>query len=130
MPFVTARSEAARAPLGSDVVIVNGWGFVSNLLPIDLESDRTPLPEGVERQVQKIFANLDMLLAGVGLGKENVVSVRVYLTEFQRLYERMNAAYVGYFPAGKLPARSCLGVTNLVRGAQVAMDFVLSETVP
>jgi enamine deaminase RidA (YjgF/YER057c/UK114 family) len=130
MPFVTAPAEAARAPLASDVVIVNGWGFISNLLPIDLDNDRTPLPEGVERQVQKIFANLDLLLGRAGLTRENVVSVRVCLTELPRLYERMNAAYVGFFPEERLPARSCTGVTNLVRGAQVAMDFVLSETVP
>ena len=55
-------SETMRAAFGSDIVMVNGWGFISNLLPIDLESDRTPLPEGVERQVAKVFANLDVLL--------------------------------------------------------------------
>lgn len=130
MGFVTTRSDAARSAFASDVVLVNGWGFISNLLPIDLENDRTPLPEGVERQVQKIFANLDVLLKEAGLGRENVVSVRVYLTEFPRLYDRMNAAYAGSFAAGRLPARSCIGVANLVRGSQVAMDFVLSATTP
>src|SRR4051794_38720085 len=118
MRFITARSEAARSALGSDVVLVIGWGFISDLLPIDLDNDRIPLPEGVERQVQKIFANLDVLLGQAGLGRENVVSVRVHLTEFARLYDRMNTAYAGFFAAGRLPARSCIGVTNLVRGSQ------------
>jgi len=130
MGFITTRGDAARSALGSDVVLVNGWGLIANLLPIDLDNDRTPLPEGVERQVQKVFANLDVLLGQAGLGRENVVGVRVYLTEFPRLYDRMNAAYAGFFAAGRLPARSCIGVTNLVRGSQVAMDFVLSETIP
>jgi 2-iminobutanoate/2-iminopropanoate deaminase len=130
MPFVTTREEAARSALGSDVVVVGGWGFVSNLLPIDLDNDRTPLPEGVEPQVKKIFSNLDALLAGTKLTKDNVVSVRVHLTELPRLYERMNAAYIGYFAADRLPARSVVGVANLVRGAQVMMDFVLCEARP
>lgn len=130
MGFITTRGDASRSALGSDVVLVNGWGLIANLLPIDLDNDRTPLPEGVERQVQKVFANLDVLLGQAGLGRENVVGVRVYLTEFPRLYDRMNAAYAGFFAAGRLPARSCIGVTNLVRGSQVAMDFVLSETIP
>ncbi|HEY1797883.1 MAG TPA: RidA family protein [Stellaceae bacterium] len=130
MTFITTRDDAARSALGSDVVLVNGWGFISNLLPIDLDNDRTPLPEGIERQVQKIFANLDVLLGQARLGRENVVRVSIYMTEFPRLYDRMNAAYAGFFAAGRLPARSCIGVSNLVRGSQVAMDFVLSEMVP
>jgi 2-iminobutanoate/2-iminopropanoate deaminase len=130
MPFITTRVEAARAALGSDVVMVNGWGFILNLLPIDLENDRTPLPEGVEAQVRKIFANLDVLLGATGLTRDNVIGVRICMTEIPRLYERMNAAYAGQFPAGRLPARSCIGVSDLVRGAQVAMDFVLSEARP
>jgi 2-iminobutanoate/2-iminopropanoate deaminase len=130
MAFITTRRGAARAALGSDIVMAGGWGFIANLLPIDLENDRTPLPEGVERQVTKIFANLDVLLGAAGLARDNIVSVRVYLTEFARLYERMNAAYLGSFPPGRMPARSCIGVADLVRGAQVAMDFVLCEAKP
>jgi len=130
MPFITTRDDAARAPFGSDIVLSNGWGFISNLLPIDLENDRTPLPEGIERQVKTIFANLDVLLGAAGLTRNNVVSVQVYLTEFSRLYERMNAAYVGFFPADRLPARGVVGVAHLVRGSQVAMDFVLCEAKP
>jgi len=32
--------------------------------------------------------------------------------------------------ADRLPARSCVGVSHLPRGAQIAMDFVLSATLP
>jgi enamine deaminase RidA (YjgF/YER057c/UK114 family) len=130
MPFITPRKEAARAALGSDIVLAGGWGFVSNLLPIDLGNDRTPLPEGIEPQVRQIFANLDALLAATSMSRDNVVSVRVHLTELPRLYERMNAAYAGAFAADRLPARSVVGVANLVRGAQVMMDFVLCEAKP
>jgi enamine deaminase RidA (YjgF/YER057c/UK114 family) len=118
-------SPSKRAALQSDIVIVDGWGFVSGLLPIDLHDDRAPLPEVIEAQTRKIFSNLEELLAGAGLGKDAVVSVRIALIDFTRLYERMNAAYAGFFPAGRLPARSCAGVSELPRGASVQMDFVL-----
>ena len=130
MPRVAANPGAARAALTSDIVLVNGWGFISGLSPIDLADDRVPLPEGIERQTRKIFANLEMLLQKAGLAKENVVSVRVSLVEFPRLYERMNEAYAGFFAADLLPARSVVGVSHLPRGAQIAMDFVLSATPP
>ena len=125
MPFVSVNRYAARAKLASDIVIVGQWGFISGLGPIDLHDDRVPLPEGVERQTRKIFDNLEAVLTTAGLDKRNVVSVRVSLVEYSRLYDRMNAAYEGFFPADGLPARSCIGVLNLTRGAQIEMDFVL-----
>ena len=130
MARVAADPGTARAALASDIVLAGGWGFLCDLLPIDLTDDRVPLPEGIERQTRKIFANLEVLLQKAGLGKENVVAVRVSLVEFPRLYERMNEAYAGFFAPDRLPARSCVGVSHLTRGAQVAMDFVLSATPP
>jgi 2-iminobutanoate/2-iminopropanoate deaminase len=130
MPHIAADPGTARAAVTSDVVLVNGWGFLSGVSPIDLADDGVPLPEGVERQTRKIFANLEAMLQKAGLAKENVVSVRVSLVEFPRLYERMNEAYAGFFSADRLPARSVVGVSHLPRGAQVAMDFVLSATPP
>lgn len=125
MRHFPARGGAARAEWGSDIVLAGGFGFIAGLGPIDLEDDRAPLPDGVERQVQKIFANLDMVLERTGLGRGHVVSVRIWLVEYPRLFRRMNAAYAGFFPADRLPSRSCVGVSQLTRGAQVEMDFVL-----
>ena len=130
MPFVVAPPQAARAGYASDIVLAGGWGFISGLGPIDLDDDRVPLPEGVERQTKKIFTNLDLLLGKAGLGREHVVAVRVSLVELPRLYERMNSAYLGVFPPDRLPARSVVGVAHLTRGAQVEMDFVLCATPP
>ena len=39
-------------------------------------------------------------------------------------YEKMNTVYAGYFPPGKRPARTCVGVTALARGARVEIDFI------
>ena len=130
MPHISLSADAARAKFASDIVLVGGWGCISGLGPIDLGDDRAPLPEGVERQTKKIFANLETLLRAAGLGKDSVVSVRVSLVEFPRLYDRMNSAYLGFFTPGRVPARSVVGVAHLTRGAQVEMDFVLCATPP
>ena len=39
-------------------------------------------------------------------------------------YAAMNATYRSYFPAGRLPARTCVGVTGLAREALVEIDLV------
>ena len=66
--------------------------------------------------------NLILVLEGLGLGIENVAQARIYLTEFDRDYAEMNAAYKSYFDEGKLPARTCIGVTGLAVGALVEID--------
>jgi len=123
--FITTRPDAQRAGHGSDLVLIDGWGAISGVLPIDLGNDRTHLPEQVEAQTKKVLANLETILAARGLGTESVVAVRIALVDLPRLQERMETAYAGFFPANRLPARSVVGVSHLPRGALVAMDFTL-----
>jgi 2-iminobutanoate/2-iminopropanoate deaminase len=46
------------------------------------------------------------------------------LTNFGRDYEVMNTVYRSYFPADRLPARTCVGVTGLARDALIEIDFI------
>jgi len=54
----------------------------------------------------------------------HVVAVRAFLTHFERDYAAMNAVYQSYFAPGHLPARTCIGVTGLARGALVEIDLL------
>ena len=60
----------------------------------------------------------------MGLSLENVAQARVYITHFERDYAAMNQTYKSYFAEGKLPARTCIGVTGLAVGALVEIDVV------
>ena len=55
---------------------------------------------------------------------DNVLSVRVFLTRFKRDYAEMNEVYASFFPTGKRPTRTCVGVTDLVRDALIELDCV------
>ena len=52
------------------------------------------------------------------------MQARVYITHFERDYAAMNKTYQSYFAEGKLPARTCIGVTGLAVGALVEIDVV------
>jgi reactive intermediate/imine deaminase len=108
----------------SHAVEVDGWVFVTGQLPFPGGSSTAPYPEGVEAQTRQVMENLKRVLAGCGLGLEQVVSARVFLAHFDQDYERMNAVYAGYFAPGKRPARTCVGVTALARGARVEIDLI------
>jgi 2-iminobutanoate/2-iminopropanoate deaminase len=68
--------------------------------------------------------NLQTVLQGCGLSLAHVLQVRVYLTRFETDYAAMNAVYASYFPAGRRPARTCIGVTALAKGALIEIDMV------
>ncbi len=108
----------------SYAVEVDGWVFVTGQMPTDPNDDARPLPEGVETQTRRVMDNLMLVLNGVGLGLEHVVSVRAFLTHFPEDYETMNATYAAYFPADRRPARTCIGVTGLACDARVEIDMI------
>ncbi len=126
--FLSLRNEAARARTASDMVLAGDFVFVSGVLPIDLDDDRRPLSEYIEEQTERCLANLEAIIARVGLDRGAVVSVHIAMTDLAEFYDRMNSRYESFFAAGCLPTRSCSGVAALPRGAQIQMDFIVRRT--
>jgi len=116
----------APAPVApfSHAVEADGWVFVTGQMPTDPADDRAPLPTGIEAQTRRVMDNLALVLAGAGLALGHVVAARVFLTHFERDYAPMNDVYRSCFKAQCLPARTCVGVTALARGALVEIDFI------
>jgi reactive intermediate/imine deaminase len=108
----------------SHATACDGWLFVTGQMPTDPDDDAAPLPEGIEAQTRRVIDNLRRVLSGLGSALDRVVFARVYLTHFERDYAPMNAVYQTYFAAGRLPARTCIGVTGLARGALVEIDLL------
>lgn len=127
MPLPTFHMiEAAPQPVApfSHASEIEGWVFLTGQMPTWPGEPDQPLPDGVEAQTRRVMENLIIVLQGMGLSFENVVQARVYLTEFERDYAVVNRVYQGYFEQGKLPARTCVGVTGLAVGALVEIDMV------
>lgn len=116
----------APAPVApySHAVEQDGWLFITGQLATDPDDDSRPIPDGIEAQTHKVFDNLRRVLTGLGVGLEHVLCVRVFLTEFERDYAAFNAIYQGYFPSGRLPARTTVGVTALARGGIIEIDMI------
>ena len=97
--------------------------FVTGQMPT-LPNDPTKLIEGgISNQTHQVMKNLKIVLSSANSSFENVVFVRVYLVNFQD-FDVMNAIYESYFVPGKLPARTCIGVTGLAVGSSVEMDLI------
>jgi reactive intermediate/imine deaminase len=108
----------------SHAVESDGWVFVTGQMPFSGTANDSAYPEGIEAQTHQVMANLTRVLQGCGLALADVLSVRVYLRHFDEDYQRMNAVYASYFPAGRRPARTCIGVSGLARDARIEVDMV------
>ena len=108
----------------SHAVEFDGWIQLTGQMPTDPERDTKPLPEGIQEQTRQVMENLSIILNEMQLSMENVLSTRVFLTNFKRDYELMNNVYQSYFANDRLPARTCVGVTDLALEALVEIDMV------
>jgi 2-iminobutanoate/2-iminopropanoate deaminase len=108
----------------SHAVEAGSFVFVTGQLATDPDDDALAIPPGIEAQTHKVMDNLARVLKGCGLSFANVVQVRIFLTDFNGDYARMNEIYATYFPADRRPARTTVGVTALARGGVVEIDMI------
>jgi reactive intermediate/imine deaminase len=108
----------------SHAVEAGAFVFVTGQLATDPDDDALPIPPGIEAQTHKVMDNLARVLKGCGLSLANVVQVRIFLTDFNGDYARMNEIYATYFAADRRPARTTVGVTALARGGIVEIDMI------
>jgi 2-iminobutanoate/2-iminopropanoate deaminase len=81
------------------------------------------LPEGVEAQASQALDNLKEVLSAAGMGFADVVKTTVFLADMND-FAAINAIYAKYFP-GEAPARSCVQVAALPKGALFEIEAVV-----
>ena len=108
----------------SHAVEAGGFLFVTGQLATDPDNDALPIPAGIEAQTLKVMDNLSRVLKGCGMTFKNVVCVRIFLTDFNVDYARMNAIFSTYFADDRRPARTTVGVTALARGGIIEIDMI------
>ena len=107
----------------SHAVKAGDFLFVTGQMPT-LPDDPTKLVGGgIEEQTHRVMRNLADVLREAGSSFSKVAFARVYLVNFGD-FDKMNAIYTSYFEEGKLPSRTCIGVTGLAVGASVEIDLV------
>jgi 2-iminobutanoate/2-iminopropanoate deaminase len=114
-PPTAAYSHAVRA---------GEYLFVTGQLGVDPKTN-TLVAGGTAEQARQVMQNLEIVLRTAGTGFDRVVMARLYLVNFAADYPMVNKIYASYFKAGKYPARTTVGVTNLALGAAVEIDLIV-----
>lgn len=117
------RTAAAPGAVGpySQAVVCDGWLYVSGQIPLDPVTG--DMVEGdIGAQADRVLRSLQAILEEAGAGLGDVVKVQVYLRDMND-FQQVNEVYARYFGENP-PARACVAVAGLPKGAQVEIDLV------
>jgi len=78
--------------------------------------------DDIGEQTKMTIKNLQAVLEAAGSSLDKVFRCTVYMTDLSE-FAAMNAAYAEMFGENR-PARACVGVATLLKGAKVEIDCV------
>ena len=119
------NTELAPAAVGtySQGVEHNGVFYFSGQIGIDPKTSK--LQEGFQAQLDQVMKNIDGLLESRGIDRTHIIKTSIFLTDLGK-FDLVNEAYVNYF-AEPYPARSCVEVPNLPKGAVVEIEVLAAR---
>jgi len=107
----------------SQGVEYNGVFYFSGQIGIDPQNQA--LKEGFKDQLDQVLKNIDGLLAGTNLTRENIIKTSIFLTDLGQ-FHLVNEAYEQFFTQ-PYPARSTVEVSKLPKGALVEIEVIAAR---
>ena len=123
--MIKLHTEKAPAAVGpySQAVISNGMVYTSGQIAID-PAAKAIVADTIEGQTEQVMKNLEAILDTAGSSFEKAVKTTCFLADMND-FAAFNEIYGKYFT--NLPARSCVAVKTLPKGALVEVE-VIAET--
>ena len=119
-PVNTTEAPAAIGPY-SQAIRVGDFLYTSGQISLDPKTMEMVTGE-IEVETEKVLRNIEAILNADGLNFRHVIKTTVYLTDLSE-FARMNQVYEKFFSDTK-PARACVQVAALPKGAKVEIDAV------
>jgi 2-iminobutanoate/2-iminopropanoate deaminase len=118
----TVVSKTAPAAIGpySHAIIGNGLVFTSGQIPLLPETGEI-ISGGVKEQTEQAIKNLNEVLIAAGSDLSCVIKTTCFLTDMND-FAAFNEVYSTHFL--RKPARSCVAVLALPKGAKVEIEAV------
>ena len=119
------ETKDAPAPVGpyNQAVLVGNTLYVSGQVALDPKSGEMVGSGDVEAETRQVLKNLDAVLKEAGAKADNVVRTTVFLADLAD-FAKVNALYAEYFDGTVSPARACVQVAALPKGARVEIDCI------
>ena len=125
MPAKAITTTAAPAPVGpyNQAVLAGGWLYCSGQIPLDPTTGAMVGDGDVAEETRQVLKNLVAVLNEAGATPAQVVRTTVFLADLGD-FQTVNQLYADVFGDGVSPARACVQVAALPKGARVEIDCV------
>ncbi|MBQ4071365.1 MAG: RidA family protein [Clostridia bacterium] len=117
--IATNKAPAAIGPY-SQAMRIGGLVFTSGQIPINPETGNIEATD-ISAQTEQVMKNLGAVLEAAGTCFEKAVKTTCFLADISHFAE-FNAVYAKYFT--EKPARSCVAVKDLPKGALVEVEVI------
>ena len=115
----TEKAPAAVGPY-SQAMEINGLIYTSGQIALDPVTGEL-VGKTIEEQAEQVMKNLVAILEAAGTKPENAVTTLCFLTDIKD-FAAFNEVYARYFT--EKPARSCVGVRELPKGAICEVEVI------
>ena len=116
----TENAPAAIGPYQQGIRL-GDWVFTSGQIALDPATGNFLAGE-IEQETELTLKNIEAIRQAEGLSMDHVVKATVYLSDMND-FARMNRVYEKSFANSK-PARACVQVAALPKGAKVEIDVI------
>lgn len=120
MTAITAKDAPAAIGPYSQAVIAGGFVFISGQIALAPQTGLL-VTGGVREQTRQVISNLKEVLAAAGCDIKSVIKTTCFLTDMEN-FAAFNEVYAEHFTQN--PARSCVAVRALPKGALVEIEAV------
>lgn len=115
----TNNAPAAIGPY-SQAITVGNFVFTSGQIPINPSSGNIEAV-GISAQTEQVMKNLGAVLSAAGSSYEKAIKTTCFLSDIAD-FAAFNEVYAKYFT--EKPARSCVAVKDLPKGALVEVEVI------
>ena len=118
----TSKAPAAIGPY-SQAVVVGNLIFTSGQIPLNPETGVLE-GENITEQTHRVCKNLEAVLSAAGGSLQSTVKTVCFLANMAD-FTAFNEVYAQYFT--EKPARSCVAVKDLPKGALVEVEVIAEK---
>jgi 2-iminobutanoate/2-iminopropanoate deaminase len=118
-------TDAAPAAIGpySQAVRCGDVVYLSGQIPLDPKSGQMVGGQDVRAQTEQVMDNLAAVLEAAGGSFATVLKATIFLTDLGD-FATVNEVYAKRFEGVEPPARACVQVAALPRGAKVEIEMI------
>ncbi|MBT5028128.1 MAG: RidA family protein [Nitrospinaceae bacterium] len=116
----TDQAPSAIGPY-SQAIRIGDFLYTSGQIALN-PSTMEMMNGNIEDETEWVLKNLEAILEADGLSLGQVIKTTVYLTDLGE-FTKMNLVYEKFFASNK-PARACVQVAALPKGAKVEIDAI------